>query len=499
MAEVGMLKSYDSRIRLRFSEILKRILEICDPRKLTRDKLSSLASTESMDRDEDKQITLFAVGKASLFMALGAKDFLRTEGITGGIIVAPRAALSTGTGQKAAAELEAFGLEVMGTEHPYPGEGSFLAGKAVLETVRNCKGRCLFLLSGGASSLMELNHEKFPRNEVFAINKALVTSGANIAEINTVRKHISAIKGGRLAQEFSGTSMVNLIISDVTGSALETIGSGPTYRDSYDSTFKRCRDILQRYDILKLLSIEGRDFFNTGDPEYESPKELLNDDKLEYHILLSNEVLVEIISREYNYELFLPATEIVPGFSPDRLTAASLATHLLDLCRRTLSAKPNSVCSVEKSSKFVIGGEPTVRVMGKGTGGRAQHTALLFLVGLMTDETLWERRNDITLVTFATDGMDGNSPGAGVIVDGVLFDKLISSFNESGAYCQWCEVRQNVEIRSLTMFVESGPVGILPRAQLCRRYNGAKREPVDFWRKSKAQGNLRLTGVQREL
>ncbi len=465
-----MLKSYDSGFRQRLSGVLSRILEICDPRTLTRDKLSFLASKHRIKWDDHGPLTLIAVGKASLFMALGAIDFLRREEITGGIVVAPDATLSTGTGRSIASELEAFGLEVMGAEHPYPGEGSFRAGKAVLEVVRNCRGRCLFLLSGGASSLMELNLERFPRKDVFSINKALVNSGANISEINTVRKHISTVKGGRLAQEFSGKAMLNLIISDVTGSALDTIGSGPTYPDSFDSTFGRCRDILSRYDILKVLSDEGRDFFYNGDPEYESPKELPNNDRMnhpqmnlwvsssetqesappsppppnggdpqrgflriEHHILMSNEILVEKLSSEYNYELLLPTTEPVEGLSDEWFTADSLATRLLDLCRRSLSAKPNSVGSVEKSSKFVIGGEPTVRVMGKGTGGRAQHTALLFLVGLMTDETLWKRRNDITLVTFATDGMDGNSPATGAIVDRILFEKFYSPLDESDA------------------------------------------------------------------
>jgi len=227
--------------------------------------------------------------------------------------------------------------------------------------------------------------------------------------------------------------MINLIISDVTGSALDTIGSGPTYRDSDDSTFERCYEILSRYDLLKVLSDEGRDFFLTYDKKYETPKELLNDEKIEYHILMSNEILVERICDEYNFELLLTQTEPGNKYLTDDFTAGSLATNLLDVCRKPLSVNPNAVATIEKGRKFVIGGEPTVKVQGEGTGGRAQHVALLFLAGLIEDDTLWERRNDITFVTFATDGMDGNSPAAGAIVDEMLFDKLYSSSDEGDA------------------------------------------------------------------
>ena len=158
----------------------------------------------------------------------------------------------------------------------------------------------------------------------------------------------------------------------------------------------------------------------------------LNEDKIKHHILMSNEILVEKICQEFNLEFLLTLTEPGNKFLADDFTAGSLANYLLDICRRSLSAKLNVGDTIEKSRKFIIGGEPTVRVEGEGTGGRAQHVALLFLAGLIADDTLWKRRNDITLVTFATDGMDGNSPAAGAIVDRILFDQFDSSLDENG-------------------------------------------------------------------
>lgn len=428
-AEVGMQVSQNSENRQRLSEVLERILEFCDPRRLTRDKLSFLASADRKDHtqtggDENGPVTLIAVGKASLFMALGATDLLHGKEITGGMVVAPHRTLLTESGRRTAAELEGFGFEVLGAEHPFPGEGSFRAGRAVLEAVRNCMGRCLYLLSGGASSLMELNQDEFPRDDVARINRALVTCGADIAEINTVRKHFSAVKGGRLAREFPGTAMVNLIISDVMGSALDTIGSGPTSPDSEDSTFERCREILGRYDIFRVLSEEGRAFFLAGDDRCETPKELLTGGVMEHHILMSNELLVKRISREFDYTALSLAAG--PGRG-DGFTAVTLASRLLDVCRMSLSVRSNNPGTAGRHGKFVIGGEPTVRVEGKGTGGRAQHTALLFLAGLIEDDAMWERRKDFTLAAFATDGMDGNSPAAGAIVDRILFENFHSS------------------------------------------------------------------------
>ena len=397
---------------------IPRTLSICKPRLFV--ELSTI--------DNIHPLTLISVGKASIAMALGALETLDQDMDVNGVVVAEEQLLSTKFGEKAVPELIARGLEVIPGQHPYPGSGSFLAGNTILEYVKKAQGECLFLISGGASSLAELNCEGFPRKDVRGLYRGLVRSGADIHEINTVRKHISYIKGGRLALHFKGKKMVNLVISDVMGSSLDTIGSGPTYPDREDSTFDRSREILGDYGLLKTLSPAAKDFFNRTDEGSETPKALPNAGIVEHHILMSNEKLVRGLVTDGKLRFQdKPVTirEIAKPYQDSSWTVESLVESFVNICKNA----PENTFSTGfngDSIMYVAGGEPTIRVEGDGIGGRAQHTALTFLREIIADRELRERMEGTTFVAFATDGRDGSSPAAGCIVDG----ELIRNFHE---------------------------------------------------------------------
>ena len=323
------------------------------------------------------------------------------------------------------------GFVVIGAEHPYPGEGSLEAGKAVMEAVEKCSGTCIFLLSGGASSLCELNLPEFPRDDVEPLYRALVRSGADITEMNVVRKHVSAIKGGRLAEAFTGERMYTLVISDVMGSTPDVIGSGPTVPDSPGSTFGECRRILKEYDLEGCLSEAGLAFFRSDDGTYkETLKELSGAERFSTDVLMSSELLMETLSDELErdepelYIRVIPPCELPSG--------SGLKCEVV--ARRLAEEIKNAVGGIQqlesggkkhrKSTLVLFGGEPVVKVTGNGKGGRAQHTALLLLKYVLEDDGFAGWPSGVSMMAFATDGADGNSGAAGCVLDKTLFGRL---------------------------------------------------------------------------
>ena len=418
--------------------IVGRILELSDPTKITRERVAFLLNEGDILRDHSGPVTIIAVGKAALHMVMGALAAVDGRVAVEGVVVAPEDMLSSDMGDEKRRICNARGLEVIGAEHPYPGDGSFRAGRRVLEMMENCRGLCLFLLSGGASSLMEYPMEGFLEDDMIVLNRELVRSGADIHDINIVRKHVSRIKGGRLTRSFNGRKMITLAISDVMGSEPATIGSGPTVPDTPGSTVESCRRILEKYELFNYLSAEGRDILMAHVHDLETPKSIPDGLRFEYHIILSNESLIERIKKELagRYpSLTVPEDSTFPAAGKESFSVRQLGEELLGVCRKYLSE--NEVSGNDDPGDcylYITGGEPTLRVEGEGTGGRTQHTALLFLHGLLCDPVLAGRMGDISLVAFATDGKDGNSPAAGCIVDRELYDIFHErSGNDNGA------------------------------------------------------------------
>jgi hydroxypyruvate reductase len=280
--------------------------------------------------------------------------------------------------------------------HPLPNQDSFQSARSALQLLRGLGERDMvfFLMSGGGSAMFELPLDpRISLAETQTLYQALVGSGATIAEINTVRKHFSAVKGGRLAAAAGQAARCSLLVSDVAPRYLDALASGPTLPDS--STVAECREILDRYHLRQHFPPSIRAFFDDPDlPETPS----LADAPVE--TLLSSENLLDAARTK----ALTLGYEVVIDNRCDDWDYADAARYLLHRFHQ-LRLEHAKVC-------LLSGGEVTVRLgRGPGEGGRNQQFALacaLELAGL-----------DIPAVVLSagSDGIDGNSAAAGAIAD----------------------------------------------------------------------------------
>jgi glycerate 2-kinase len=298
-------------------------------------------------------------------------------------------------------DLETVSLTEAG--HPVPDTNGFRATKTIMR-IANGAGTddlVICLLSGGGSALLADYPEGSSPEDVSKLNSLLVNSGADISEINTVRKHLSMVKGGQLARAAYPATLISLIISDVAGDPLSVIASGPTVPD--ETTFKQALDILLKYDLVKYVpsSIiryleEGRDGLR---PETPGPSDIAFR-KTHNYIIGSNKIALEA-ARIRAAELGMNALIIDSALQGD---AESVVGYIVGEALQFQAEEHHEpVC-------LLYGGETTVKMTGDGVGGRNQHLALLASV-LLKDHP------GITFLSAGTDGSDGPTDAAGAVVD----------------------------------------------------------------------------------
>jgi glycerate 2-kinase len=306
-----------------------------------------------------------------------------------GIIAAPT---------EPAAQLPSFRYFLAG--HPLPNAESLRAGDVVLRSLQRLNDRHLVLLlvSGGGSSILEKPiDDEISLEDLIATYRVLVHSGAPIAQINAVRKHLSAVKGGRLARAAAPSHQVSILVSDVPDNAPDSLASGPTMPDS--STIEDCYSVVEKYGLLEQFPPSVRELFQRRDLE-ETPKK--GDPafaRSRWWTLLSNETAVKAAAEAAASHGF--AVEV--DNRCDDWDYAAAADYLLQRLRQ-LRRGASRVC-------LISGGEVTVKVTGKaGTGGRNQQFAL-YVAQQIAGE-------DICVLSAGTDGIDGNSAAAGAVADG---------------------------------------------------------------------------------
>ena len=288
--------------------------------------------------------------------------------------------------------------------HPMPNQESIRAAEAMLKSLnaQNAASLVIFMLSGGGSSIVEKPIDsEISLDDLIATYRVLVHSGAPIAEINVIRKHLSAVKGGRLAVAASGAQQVSLLVSDVPDNTPDALASGPTMPDS--TTVADCYDIARKHSMLEQFPESVRELFQRRALE-ETPKS----DDLAFHRarwwpLLSNGTLLEAAEVEAQRHGF--AVEV--DNRCDDWDYLRVADYLLERLG-DLRKKSERAC-------LISGGEVTVKVANGGTGGRNQQFALA-CAPKISGET-------ITVLSAGTDGIDGNSPAAGAIVDGSTLER----------------------------------------------------------------------------
>jgi hydroxypyruvate reductase len=346
------------------------------------------------------RVLVISFGKAAHTMAeaLAGQIGSRAQGI----VAAPAAAL------EGVPQIPGFRYFAAG--HPTPNEESIKAARAALQSISSLTDRALviYLISGGGSSLLEQPIDAdLSLDDLKATYSALVNCGAPIAEINAVRKHLSAVKGGRLARAVDaaapGSQQVSIMISDVPDDALDSLASGPTMPDS--TTVEQCYELAARYSLRKQLPQSVVELFDQRALE-ETPKK---DDPCfrnsRWWTVLSNQEALKaaaLKASEYGYAVDIDN-------SCDDQDYAKAADYLLDKVRK-LRRGASRVC-------LISGGEVTVAVgEDAGTGGRNQQFAL-YCAGKIASER-------ITVLSAGTDGIDGNSQAAGAVVDGRTLEQF---------------------------------------------------------------------------
>jgi hydroxypyruvate reductase len=310
---------------------------------------------------------------------------------------------------------QVFGFRYFEGGHPMPNHESTRAAEAILRALNSLNGRSLviYLLSGGGSALVEKPiSEEISFEDLVQTYRALVHSGAPIALINAVRKHLSAVKGGRMAVAAAPAHQLSIMISDVPDNAMDSLASGPTMPDS--STIEQCYEIVQKYDLLPKLPESVRTLFQTRGLE-ETPKA---DDPLferaRWWPVLSNVTAQKAAVERASEKGF--AVQI--DNSCDDWDYRKAADYLLERVRE-LRKGVSRVC-------LISGGEVTVTVDGKpGAGGRNQQFALYCAERIQGE--------NITVLSAGTDGIDGNSPAAGSVVDGTTIARAVAKGLDAAA------------------------------------------------------------------
>jgi glycerate 2-kinase len=340
----------------------------------------------SIPLEKYDRIYAVALGKAALPMLETLRSRLPFE-FAGGVCCAPLLPAE-----------RIPGVDYYAGGHPLPNQDSFASAAAALRLLHATSARdfVFFLISGGGSAMFELPLDPhISLEDTRALYQALVGSGATIAEINTVRKHFSAVKGGRLAAAAPRAARFSWLVSDVAPRFLDALASGPTLPDS--STVAECRKILHRYHLEEHFTPAVRAFFD--DPALPETPALAH---APVEALLSSDDLIDA-AREKAVAL---GYETVIDNSCDDWDYADAARYLLHRFHRLRVSSPK-LC-------LLSGGEVTVRLGHEhGSGGRNQQFALacaLSLAGL-------DMAAPLVVLSAGSDGIDGNSAAAGALAD----------------------------------------------------------------------------------
>ena len=297
--------------------------------------------------------------------------------------------------------------------HPTPDKLGFDGAKIIYDALRdtNEKDLVIFLLSGGGSSLLPLPAGEISLAEKQQTTNLLLSCGATIQEINTIRKHISLLKGGLLAEVSYPATLVTLIISDVIGDPLDTIASGPTVPDP--TTFKDCITVLKKYNILTKIPETVLAHINKGVDGVISDTPKSGEkvfDNVQNVIIASNLEAFKASKKktvELGYNPLILSTMIEGETRDVAKVHAAIAKEVLK------SDNP-----IKRPACILSGGETTVTINGKGLGGRNQEFVLASAIEI-------SELDNVVVFSGATDGTDGPTNCAGAVTDGLTVKKAV--------------------------------------------------------------------------
>lgn len=359
------------------------------------------------DVSEPTAIYSIAVGKAAHAMA-SALTVILGDKLKTGVISAPRTNV-----------LLPACWRVFAGGHPLPNESSFAAARAAIELLHKANSEralVIFLISGGGSAMMELPRDgRITLQDLQTMNRVLVACGATINEINTVRRALSAIKGGGLSEFAASAKQVTLIVSDTNKGDEASVASGlTTARSSKSDDFAKAREVIAHYNLSGLLPKSVLQVLNDAAMTLDDRARTSNDDSEAGHkhrVLLDNETALESIANLAHERGFVVETAYDLVEQPIAEGCTQLVKRLVDLKQRMASKSIGCLIS---------GGEFVCPVRGAGTGGRNSEAALRCVIEMQEMHAPRTPANDllvphIVALHVGTDGIDGNSPAAGAI------------------------------------------------------------------------------------
>ncbi len=351
-----------------------------------------------------KQVIVLGIGKASARMASAMESILEGELSKGFVIT------KYGHGRKLRK------IQVMEAGHPVPDENSLegarilsqMAGAADVHTL------IINLISGGGSSLLSLPADGISLEDKRQTTRVLLASGADIDEMNCIRKHISKVKGGGLAKIASPARLINLILSDVIGDRIDTIASGITAPDH--TTFQDALSIVRKYALEDKLPQAVRDHLVQGAQGNipETPKAGNPVFSNTVNIILGNNTLAVSAARKTAERLGYDARILSTTLAGE---ASEAGSYFAQLAKVIDSGKSG----IAKPAAIIAGGETTVTIRGKGKGGRNQELALAYAIEL---HRIYPGSSNIFFLSAGTDGSDGPTDAAGAFVTPALMEKM---------------------------------------------------------------------------
>jgi glycerate 2-kinase len=348
---------------------------------------------------EIQNIFVAGCGKAAARMALALESVLGAR-LRGGVVI-----VKYGHG------IQLQSTKVVEAGHPVPDQAGLDGARRIVELARKCTNRDLLclLISGGGSALLPYPADGLTLADKIRTTEALLKSGATIQEVNAVRKHISEIKGGRLAQLAAPARLIALILSDVIDDSLEAIASGPTVPDS--STYGDCLQIIRRYDLENQMPRLVMDFLKRGAEgqiaETPKPSDQFFHDVQNIIIGGNAQAIAAAQTRAeaLGYHTLVLANSIA---GESRIVARSHSALVKEIVRTT---KPTS-----RPTCLISGGETTVTVRGDGMGGRNQEFCLAAAIEV-------DGLAGVAILSGGTDGTDGPTDAAGAVVDGSTIER----------------------------------------------------------------------------
>jgi len=395
---INIREDWRRKGRKEILEILEKGLEKADPEKAIRRSLKLKKDRieikgEEIALNKFKRIFVVGGGKASAKMAKAVEEILEDR-IYKGLIIAPE-------NVKSKTKI----IEIRMGDHPIPSRRNIQYTREIIELLKET-GRedlIIILLSGGGSALLTYPADKLELEDIAETTRILLKCGANIEEINTIRKHISKIKGGQLVKYAYPARTITLIISDVVGDRMDSIASGPTVPDK--TTFKDAERIIKKYNLYGKLpeNVINRIIRGVKGKVEETPKPGNPLFKKVINIIVAN-----------NFESLKTMKREAKRRGYRSMILSSRITGEAKEIGRLMAAIFNEVREtgnpVKAPAIIIGGGETTVTVKGNGIGGRNQELAL-------TVANIIGGNGRIFFASIGTDGIDGVTDAAGAIVD----------------------------------------------------------------------------------